>query len=129
MVFGIWPNRSILNIIIIHIIIHIIIIIFLLCTASTNLIAYFLLKPMGICFLHYWPVLTCFKSFVLYPIIELQPLVSSFQPTLMIEKPCKCTPNSPLRSVYCIINYPNLLNISTGIPIGCYKAEVAIFQN
>ena len=44
-------NRSILNIIIIHII-HII---FLFRTASTNLIVYFRLKPMGVCFLHCWP--------------------------------------------------------------------------
>ena len=56
-------NHPILHIIIIHIIIHIII--FLFCTASTNLKAYFPLKPMGVCFLHYWQALTCFKSFVL----------------------------------------------------------------
>ena len=47
-----------------HIIIHIIHI-FLFQPASTNLIAYFLLKPMGVCFLHYWPAPPCFKSFIL----------------------------------------------------------------
>ena len=57
-------NRPILHIIIIHII-HIIIIIFLLCTASANLIAFFPLKPMSVRILHNWPALTCFKSFVL----------------------------------------------------------------
>ena len=40
-------NRPILHIII-CIIIHIIIIIFLFCTSSVNLIAYFPLKPMGV---------------------------------------------------------------------------------
>ena len=49
---------------IIHII-HIIII-FLFQPTSANLIVYFPLKPMGICFLHYWPALPGFKSFVLY---------------------------------------------------------------
>ena len=43
----------------------------------------------------------------------------------MTVKPYKCTSNSPLRSVYCIINYPNLLNTSAGIPIACHKARVA----
>ena len=42
-----------------------IIIIFLFYTASANLIAYFLLKPMGVCFLHCWPASPNFKSFVL----------------------------------------------------------------
>ena len=36
-------------------------IIFLFCTASANLIANFPLKPMGVCFLHYWSTLSCFK--------------------------------------------------------------------
>ena len=59
MVFGIWhPLRHII-IIIIHIII------FLFRTASADLIVHFLLKPMGIYFLHCWPVSLCFKSFVL----------------------------------------------------------------
>ena len=51
-----------------HIIIMIIhiIIIFLFQPDNANLIAYFPLKPMGICFLHYWPALPCFKSFVLH---------------------------------------------------------------
>ena len=78
-------NRPILHIIIIHIIIiiiHIIIIIiihiFLLHTASANLIVYFPLKPMSVCFLHCWPASPRFKSFVLQPVCELQPLVSSF---------------------------------------------------
>ena len=46
---------------IITIIIYIIHIIFLFHTASTNLIAYFPLKLMGICFLHYWPGYPCLK--------------------------------------------------------------------
>ena len=49
-------NRPIL-----HIIIHIIHIIFLFCTAGANLMAFFPLKPMGVCFLHYWPTLTYFR--------------------------------------------------------------------
>ena len=61
MVFG--TNRPIL-----HIIIHIII--FLFCTASANSIAYFPLKPMSVYFLRNWPALTCFKSFVLWPVID-----------------------------------------------------------
>ena len=73
-------NRPLLHIIIIHII-HII---FLFQWASTNLIAYFPLKPMGICFLHYWAGCLCFKSFVLLPICKLQPLVLLFQCTLMV---------------------------------------------
>ena len=73
-------NRPILHIIIIIIIhiIHIIIHIFLFHMASANLIVYFRLKPMGVCFLHYWPASPRFKSFVLQPFCELQPLVSSF---------------------------------------------------
>ena len=41
----------------------------------------------------------------------------------------KCMPNSPLRSINCIFDYPNLLSISIGIPMACLKAKVAIFQN
>ena len=48
---------------ILHIIIIIIIYIFLFHTASANLIVYFLLKPMGVCFVHCWPASPCFKSF------------------------------------------------------------------
>ena len=99
------------------IIIHIIHIIFLFQPTSANLIAYFQLKPMGVCFLQYWTALPCLKSFILYPISELQPLVLSFQPKSTIAKPYKFTSNSPLESVYHIINYPNLLNISVGITI------------
>ena len=95
-------DHPFLHIIVIHIIIRIII--FLFCTASANLIAYFPLKPMGICFLHYWPALPCFKSFILLPVCELQPQNSSFQLTLTIVRPYKYTPNSPLMSIYCIIN-------------------------
>ena len=57
---------ALIIIIIIIIIIHIIIIIiFLFQPTSANLIVYFPLKPIGICFLHHWPALPCFKSFVL----------------------------------------------------------------
>ena len=52
-------NCPFLYIHIIHVIIHI----FLFQPASANLRAYFLLKPMDICFLHYWPGPPCFKSF------------------------------------------------------------------
>ena len=41
------------------------IIIFLFQPASANLKVYFPLKPMGICFLHYWPGCSYFKTFVL----------------------------------------------------------------
>ena len=109
-------NCPILHIIII-IIIHIIHIIFLFHTASANLIVYFPLKPMGVCFLHCWPASPRFQSFVLQPVCELQPIVLSFLPKLIITKPYKCVQNSPLKSVYCIINYPTLLNISAGIPL------------
>ena len=112
------PLLHIINYIIIIHIIHIIII-FLFQPISTNLIAYFPIKSMGIFFLHYWTTLPCLKSLVLLPISELHPLVLSFQPTLTIAKPYKYAPNRPLKSIYFIINHPNLLNISIGIPIGC----------
>ena len=47
----------------------------------------------------------------------------------MIMKPYKYAPNSLFTSIYWIINYLNLLNISTSIPIACLKAKVVIFQN
>ena len=50
-------NCPILHFIIIRIIV------FLFQPASTNLIAYFPLEPMSVCFLHYWPALPCFKKF------------------------------------------------------------------
>ena len=62
MVFGTCgTNRPILHIIIIMIIIIIIIHIFLFHTASANLIVYFPLKPMGVCFVHCWPASPHFK--------------------------------------------------------------------
>ena len=69
MVLAHGTNRPLLHIIIIIIIIHIIHIIvhiiFLFHTASTNLIVYFSLKPMDVCFLHCWPASPHFKSFIL----------------------------------------------------------------
>ena len=79
MVLAHGTNCPILHNIIIIIIIHIIIIhIFLFHTAGANLTVYFPLKAMGVCFLHCWPASPRFKSFVLQPVCELQPLVSSF---------------------------------------------------
>ena len=73
MVFGIGTNRPFLCIIIIT---HI----FLFCTASTNLIAYFPLKPMGVCFLHYWPALPCFKSLFYNPFVSHNHKFHHFSP-------------------------------------------------
>ena len=62
MVLAYGTKHPFLHIISIIIIIHII---FLFQPGSTYLISYFLLKPMGVYFLHYWPALPCFKRFVL----------------------------------------------------------------
>ena len=98
-----------------HPLLHIIIIIIhissLFHTASADLILYFQLKPMGVCLLYYWPALLCFKSFIL-PVCKLQPLFLSFQSTLMITKPYKCTSNSlwwafiALSTIQTFIIYP-----------------------
>ena len=109
-----WFHISFLLLLSLSLLFILFILFFLFQLASTNSIVYFSLKPMGICFLHYWPALPCFKSFVLQHVCELQPLVLWIQLTLMIAKPYTCVSNSPLRSIYCIINYPNLLNVSAG---------------
>ena len=108
----------IIHIIIIHIANHI----FLFQPASVNLRAFFLLKPMAVWVRTFYitgQLLHVLKVLFYNLFSSYSRLVLSFQPTLTIEKPQKYTPNSPLRSVYCIINYPIFLNISAGIPIAC----------
>ena len=76
------------------IIIHIIHIIFLFHTAITNLIAYFPIKPMGICFLHYWPGCPCFKSFRFIAGLQVTATIFIILAHLGYRKAIKCTPNS-----------------------------------
>ena len=106
------------------IIIHIIHI-FLFHTASANLIAYFLLNPMGVYFLHYWPALPGVKIITRLRVTAIGFII---YPTFTIAKPYKYMPNSPLRSIYCIINYTNLLYISTGIPKHVKKLKLLYFR-
>ena len=69
-------------------------------------------------FLHYWPAPQSIKSFF---ITHLRVTATSFIISAHLDdhEAIKYTLNGSLRSVYYIINYPNLLNISAGIPIVC----------
>ena len=107
MVFGKWHKHAFLHILIIYII-------FLFQPASINLIANVLLKSMNVCLLHYKPAPPCF-------ITCLQATATGFviSTHLNDREAIKCAQKSHSRSIYCIINYPNLLNISAGIPVAC----------
>ena len=117
-------NRPFLHIIIIHII-HII---FLFQPASAKFDSKFPTKAYGRVLFTLLASSSMFKKLCFIASCQLQPLVSSFQSILMTTKPYKCTPNNPLKSNYCIINYQNLLNIFAGIPIACKKLKLLFFR-
>ena len=92
--------------------------VFLFQPASANLIVYFLLKPMGVCFFITGQL---FHVLNFRFITHLRVTVTSFVISANLDDPeaIKLHTKQPLRSGYCIINYPNFLNISAGIPIAC----------
>ena len=109
-------NHPFLHIIIIIIIIIHIIIIFLYQAASTNPITYFPLNPMGICFFNTGQLLHVLSF---HFIICLRVTATSFVISAHIDdyKAIQMQTRQSIKSIYCIINYPNLLNIFAGIPI------------
>ena len=106
MIFALGTNHPFL-----HIIIHIIIIIiFLFRRANANLCASFLLKPIGVCFLHHWPgrFLTCLRvtggGFIISANID-------------DRKAIQVHTKWRFQRDYRAINYPEILTISADIPI------------
>ena len=89
------------------------IIIFLFRTATANLIAYFPLKPMGICFIHYWPALPCFSLWVTAISFVISAHIDDCEAIQMCTK-------QPVNKHLLHYQLSKLsYNISTGIPIAC----------
>ena len=109
MVFGTWHLPPISPYYYYHI--------FLFQLAGTNLRVYFPVKSM-----HELTLFTLHDILVLF-IMSYSHYLCHFSPSWWSRSHKICIPKNPFKSVYCNINYPNILNISAGIQLHTYTYE------
>ena len=109
-----------------HPLLHIIhIIIFLFCTASSNLIAYY---PLWAYAFYITGQLSHVLKVSFYTGLWVTAIDFIISAHLDDHEAIWMWPGLPIMGVYCIINYPNLLNISVGIPLTCWKLKLPLFR-